>query len=158
VNTYHAPIIHKAENALVQKAMSRTPKREGIWMSRRRLKGIPRAAKIAKITTIAIEPATSTKRTVTTLSIKLAKCYQILLIFDGFRERMALSLWVKHRFGAIEYGRNSTEDLSDLLLDINGDSYPDVSTRQQLRRRSESAAITPTRVFHDPASPSHLGA
>jgi hypothetical protein len=35
-------------------------------------------------------------------------------------------VWTKHHFRTIEYGRNSTEDLSDLLLDVNGDGYLDV--------------------------------
>jgi len=34
--------------------------------------------------------------------------------------------WTQHRFRAIEYGRNATEDLSDLLLDVDGDGYLDV--------------------------------
>jgi len=34
--------------------------------------------------------------------------------------------WVKHRFRSIEYGRNATEDLTDLALEVNGDGYPDV--------------------------------
>jgi hypothetical protein len=34
--------------------------------------------------------------------------------------------WVQHRFRSIEYFRNATEDLSDLLIDVNGDGYPDV--------------------------------
>jgi hypothetical protein len=34
--------------------------------------------------------------------------------------------WKKHVFREIEYFRNATEDLSDLLLDVNGDGYPDV--------------------------------
>ena len=34
--------------------------------------------------------------------------------------------WTKHTFRSIEYFRNATEDLSDLLLDVNGDGYPDV--------------------------------
>jgi hypothetical protein len=34
--------------------------------------------------------------------------------------------WLKHNFRSIEYGRNATEDLSDLLIDVNGDGYPDV--------------------------------
>ena len=33
---------------------------------------------------------------------------------------------MKHTFRSIEYGRNATEDLTDLLLDVNGDGYPDV--------------------------------
>jgi hypothetical protein len=34
--------------------------------------------------------------------------------------------WSKHHFRSIEYGRNATEDLTDLTLDVNGDDYPDV--------------------------------
>jgi hypothetical protein len=34
--------------------------------------------------------------------------------------------WVKHHFREIEYYRNATEDLTDLLLDVNDDGYPDV--------------------------------
>ncbi len=34
--------------------------------------------------------------------------------------------WIHHRFRSIEYYRNATEDLTDLLLDENGDGYPDV--------------------------------
>ena len=34
--------------------------------------------------------------------------------------------WTKHPFRSIEYGRNATEDLTDLALDVNGDGYPDV--------------------------------
>ena len=34
--------------------------------------------------------------------------------------------WLKHAFRSIEYGRNATEDLSDLLIDVNGDGYLDV--------------------------------
>lgn len=34
--------------------------------------------------------------------------------------------WIKHRFREIEYYRNATEDLTDLLLDVNGDGYLDV--------------------------------
>src|ERR1700760_3550096 len=34
--------------------------------------------------------------------------------------------WIKHRFRSIEYYRNATEDLTDMLMDVNGDGYPDV--------------------------------
>ncbi|HLK65897.1 MAG TPA: VCBS repeat-containing protein [Bryobacteraceae bacterium] len=34
--------------------------------------------------------------------------------------------WVQHPFRYIDYFRNATEDLSDLLVDVNGDGYPDV--------------------------------
>ena len=34
--------------------------------------------------------------------------------------------WVKHHFRSIEYFRNATDDLSDLLMDVNGDGYLDV--------------------------------
>lgn len=34
--------------------------------------------------------------------------------------------WVKHTFRSIEYYRNATEDLTDLLVDVNGDGYLDV--------------------------------
>lgn len=34
--------------------------------------------------------------------------------------------WIQHHFRSIEYFRNATEDLSDLLIDVNGDGYPDV--------------------------------
>lgn len=34
--------------------------------------------------------------------------------------------WIQHPFREIEYYRNATEDLTDLLLDVNGDGYLDV--------------------------------
>ena len=34
--------------------------------------------------------------------------------------------WIKHTFRSIEYFRNATEDLTDLLVDVNGDGYLDV--------------------------------
>ncbi|WP_263417993.1 FG-GAP repeat domain-containing protein [Terriglobus albidus] len=34
--------------------------------------------------------------------------------------------WIKHPFRSIEYYRNATEDLTDLLVDVNGDGYLDV--------------------------------
>jgi hypothetical protein len=34
--------------------------------------------------------------------------------------------WIQHRFRSIEYGRNATEDLSDLLIDVDGDGLLDV--------------------------------
>ncbi len=34
--------------------------------------------------------------------------------------------WKQHNFRSIEYYRNATEDLTDLLLDVNGDGYLDV--------------------------------
>ena len=34
--------------------------------------------------------------------------------------------WIKHPFRSIEYFRNATEDLTDLLIDVNGDGYLDV--------------------------------
>lgn len=34
--------------------------------------------------------------------------------------------WIKHNFRSIEYFRNATEDLTDLLVDVNGDGYLDV--------------------------------
>ncbi len=34
--------------------------------------------------------------------------------------------WVKHHFRTIDYARNATDDLSDLLMDVNGDGYLDV--------------------------------
>jgi FG-GAP-like repeat/FG-GAP repeat len=34
--------------------------------------------------------------------------------------------WIKHAFRSIEYFRNATDDLTDLLIDVNGDGYLDV--------------------------------
>lgn len=34
--------------------------------------------------------------------------------------------WVKHHFRSIDYARNATDDLTDLLMDVNGDGYLDV--------------------------------
>jgi hypothetical protein len=34
--------------------------------------------------------------------------------------------WIKHKFRTIEYFRNATDDLTDLLIDVNGDGYLDV--------------------------------
>jgi hypothetical protein len=34
--------------------------------------------------------------------------------------------WIKHTFRSIEYYRNATEDLTDLLVDVNHDGYLDV--------------------------------
>src|ERR1700761_382556 len=43
--------------------------------------------------------------------------------------------WVKHTFRSIEYFRNATEDLTDLLIDVNGDGYPDVVSSSSHSRR-----------------------
>src|ERR1700760_2328266 len=43
--------------------------------------------------------------------------------------------WVKHHFRSIDYFRNATEDLTDLLIDVNGDGYPDVLSSSSHSRR-----------------------
>ena len=64
----------------------------------------------------------------TTIARRQVGCAALLAagIAASAGSRPAETDWIQHHFRSIEYNRNATEDLSDLMLDVNGDGYPDV--------------------------------